>query len=155
MKKPCKLISSILIPLLIGFGGSFFTVSSINSWYSTINKPFFNPPNWIFSPVWTTLFILIGISFYLVWQKDFGKNKKQILAIYFTQLAFNFFWSIFFFALQNPLLAFIEIIILWILIFLNIKVFYKIDKRAGYLLIPYLLWVSFASILNLSIVILN
>jgi len=155
MKTPLKLLISILIPLFIGFSGSFFTVTSIDSWYSTINKPFFNPPNWIFSPVWTTLFILIGISFYLVWQKDFGKNKKEALNIYFSQLFLNFLWSILFFTFQNPLLAFIEILILWLVIFLNIKIFYKIDKKAGYLLIPYILWVSFAALLNFSIFLLN
>ena len=140
---------------MAGFLGSFFTRNSIDSWYKLINKPFFNPPNWIFSPVWTILFIMIGVSFYLVWEKDFGKNKKQTLIVYGMQIGLNFLWSILFFGLRNPLLGLIEIIILWCTILFNILIFHKINKTAGYLLIPYILWVSFATILNLAIFILN
>ncbi|MEM2121650.1 MAG: TspO/MBR family protein [Candidatus Woesearchaeota archaeon] len=135
-----------------------FTSKSVNTWYPTLNKPFFNPPNYLFAPVWTTLFLLIGISFYFVWKKDFGKKRKTkflCLSIYFTQLFFNFLWSFLFFGLKNPLLAFVDIIFLWFLILTNIIVFYKINKISGYLLIPYLLWVSFATILNYYIIILN
>ncbi len=155
MKKIFKLLISVVIPLLIGFLGSFFTSSSVNSWYETINKPFFNPPNWVFGPVWTVIFILIGISFYLIWEKDFGKNKKKVISIYFYQLFLNFLWSILFFGLKAPLLAVIEIIVLWFFILKNMNVFYKISKTAGYLFIPYLLWVSFATILNFAIVLIN
>jgi len=163
MKKIFKFIISIAIPLIIGFLGSFFTSGSVNSWYTTINKPSFNPPNWIFGPVWTILFIMIGLSFYLVWIKDFGKQgrkqnekqKKRIIGVYCVQLALNFLWSVFFFGLRNPLLSFMEIIILWFFIITNIILFYRVSEKAGYLLIPYLLWVSFAAILNFAIVILN
>lgn len=150
-----KLIVSILIPLIVGFAGSFFTSSSINTWYSTINKPSFNPPNWLFAPVWTLLFILIGISFYLVWNKDFGNIKSWALLIYGANLALNLLWSLLFFGLRKPYLALIEIVILWFVILGNIIVFYRISRTAGLLLIPYLLWVTFASFLNYNIYILN
>jgi benzodiazapine receptor len=155
MNKIFKLFISISIPLLIGFSSSFFTLESINSWYMTLEKPFFNPPNWIFGPVWTILYILIGISFFLIWQekKILTLSKENI--IFSCQLFLNFIWSILFFGLQSPLLSLIDIIFLWILIYLNIYFFWKIRNLAGYILIPYILWVSFATILNLSIVILN
>lgn len=143
------------MPLIIGFVASFFTQSSVDTWYQTIDKPVFNPPDWVFAPVWTLLYILIGIAFYLVWEKNFGSNKKKVLTIYFVQLFLNFLWSLLFFGLQSPILGLIEIVILWIFIFMNIKVFYKVTKPAGYLLIPYLIWVSYALLLNLSIVIIN
>lgn len=144
-----KLILSIGLCLGVGIVGSFFTTSSIPTWYATLNKPFFSPPNFIFAPVWTTLYILMGISLYLVWQKG------KVPTIFWIQLILNFLWSILFFGLKNPVLGFVEIVVLWITIFLTIKNFYPISKWAAYLLIPYLLWVTFASILNLSIVILN
>lgn len=150
-----RLSISILIPLAIGFLGSYFTATSIDTWYTQIQKPFFNPPNWIFAPVWTTLFILMGISFFLVWQKNFGKEKTKLLTIYTLQLTLNFFWSVFFFGMQNPILAFGEILILLGLIATNIWIFFKVSKIAGYLLIPYFLWVCFASLLNGSIAYLN
>lgn len=155
MKNIFRLIISILIPLIIGFAGSFFTASSVDSWYATINKPSFNPPGWIFAPVWTTLYILIGLSFYLVWRNNFGEARKKVISIYFMQLIFNLLWSVLFFGLKSPLLGFIDIILLLIFIIANTIIFYKISKTAGYLLIPYLLWVSFASILNFSIFLLN
>jgi len=150
-----KLIVAILVPLIVGFIGSFFTSSSVTNWYSTINRPYFNPPNWLFAPVWTVLFVLIGISFYLVWDKGFGNIKARALSIYGANLGLNLLWSLLFFGLRNPFLAFIEIIILWFVILANIMVFYKVSKAAGLLLIPYILWVSFASVLNYYIYILN
>jgi len=148
-----KLIFAILIVQLAGFLGSLFTITSTGSWYSEIVKPEFNPPNAVFGPVWTTLYLLIGISLYLVLISK--KPKKTALYLFFTQLVLNTLWSILFFGLQNPLFAFIEIIILWISILLTIIYFYRINKKAAYLLIPYILWVTFAAILNLSIYILN
>ncbi|MFH2020421.1 MAG: DUF1295 domain-containing protein [archaeon] len=143
---------SILLCLSAGFFGSFFTFTSIGSWYSTLNKPFFNPPNWLFGPVWTTLYILIGISLYIAIKN--GADKKAII-VFGVQLALNTLWSILFFGLRNPLVAFIEIIILWITILINIILFKKFSKSAAYFLIPYLLWVSFAAVLNFFIVALN
>lgn len=155
MNKYFKLILAIWLPLLIGFVSSYFTFTSIDSWYLTLNKPSFNPPNWIFWPVWTTLYILIWISFYIVWNKWFWKEELKLKIVYFLQLFLNFTWSLTFFYLENPLLWFINIIILWLLIIYNIILFYKVDKKAWLIFIPYLLWVSFASILNLSLYILN
>ena len=155
MKNTFKLIISVLIPLIIGFLGSFFTASSVDSWYTTINKPSFNPPGWIFAPVWTTLYILIGLSFYLVWKKIFGEERKKVIIVYSMQLLLNLLWSVLFFGLRSPLLGLIDIIILIAFIIANTIIFYKISKTAGYLLIPYLLWVSFASVLNFSIFLLN
>lgn len=150
-----KLAISVIIPLVIGFIGSFFTSRSVNTWYTTINKPAFNPPNWIFGPVWTILFILMGISLYLVWSLGFGKNEWLTTGIFSVNLLLNLLWSLLFFGLRSPFLALMDIMALWVIILVNIIVFYNISKTAGILLVPYLLWVSFASILNYYIYILN
>lgn len=153
MKNYLKLIIAIIICQLAGFIGSIFTTSSINNWYQTLLRPSFAPPNYLFAPVWTFLFLLMGISLYLILNKK--KMYKFALSLFSIQLLLNILWSFFFFGLKNPLFAFIEIIILWIFILLTIIYFYKIDKLASYLLIPYLAWVSFAAILNYSFYILN
>ncbi len=144
-----KLILSIGLCLGAGILGSFFTVSAIPTWYQTLNKPSFSPPNWIFGSVWTILYFLMGISLYLVW------TKRTVPTVFWIQLILNALWSIIFFGMRNPTLALVDIVALWIAIVLTIKSFYRINKLAGKLLIPYLLWVSFATILNLSIVLLN
>jgi len=150
--KILKLIISILICQGAGAIGSLFTSPAISTWYATIQKPSFNPPNWIFAPVWTLLFLLMGISLYLIWSKGFkDKEIKTAIFIFFAQLILNIFWSILFFGLQSPLYAFIEIIILWVAILFTIISFYKISKTAAFLLLPYILWVSFAGYLNYSI----
>lgn len=154
--KIIKLVAAVLFCQLAGIIGSIFTVSAISGWYSTIQKPLFNPPNWVFAPVWTTLFLLMGISLYLIWIK--GLEKKEIklaVSVFGLQLALNVLWSILFFGLKNPFLALIEIILLWIAILAATILFYKISKKAGLLLIPYLLWVAFAAFLNYSIWMLN
>ncbi len=156
MKKFIKLVIAILISLMAGVIGSFFTFDSIEDWYQFLDKPVLNPPNWIFGPVWVLLYILMGIALYLVWRKDFSKKEVKIaIGLFSIQLVLNAFWSIIFFGLQNPFLAFLEIIVLWILILLTTNKFYLISKSAGYLLIPYIIWVSFAVYLNVSIWLLN
>ena len=151
-----KLIASILICLMAGFIGSFFTSPAIPNWYQGIEKPSFNPPSWVFAPVWTSLYILMGIALYLIWVKGLEKKENKIaIGVFGIQLVLNSLWSILFFGLQNPFFAFIEIIILWTAILASILLFYRIDKRAAYLLIPYILWVSFASFLNYTIWTLN
>lgn len=151
-----KLIVSIAIPLLAGFIGSMFTMSGISPWYSLLNKPLLNPPSWVFSPVWTSLFILMGISLYLIWSKNIDEKKKRIPLFFFTvQLFLNMLWSLLFFTLRNPLYAFVEILVLWLTILFMIMSFYKISKTAAYLQVPYLLWVSFAAYLNFMIALLN
>ncbi len=156
MKQPLKLVLSIGVCLMAGVVGSVFNIAAIPTWYTTINKPFFNPPNWVFGPVWTTLFILMGISLYLVWRE--GSKKKEVrkgLGLFRFQLLLNVLWSGLFFGLRSPALGFIGIVALWVMIFLTIKQFNKVSKEAAWLLIPYIAWVSFASILNLSIWALN
>lgn len=148
-----KLLFSVFLCLSAGFVGSFFTAPAIPAWYASLNKPVFNPPNWIFAPVWTALFILMGVSLYLIWMRKEADSKPMI--IFFIQLGFNLCWSILFFALKSPISALIDIVILWWLILFTILEFLKISKTAGYLLFPYLAWVSFALVLNFSIVILN
>jgi tryptophan-rich sensory protein len=148
-----KLIVSIAIPLIAGFIGSIFTTKSIPNWYATIQKPSFNPPNWIFGPVWTTLFILMGIALYLVWTS--GKANNAALWIFGIQLALNVLWSIIFFGLHSPLWAFVDIIALWLAILATIISFFSVSPPAAYLLVPYILWVSFATILNWKIMVLN
>jgi benzodiazapine receptor len=150
------LIIFIVISQLAGFIGSLATTPSIPTWYASLNKPPFNPPNWLFAPVWLTLFLLMGFAAYLVWQTGWQKTKvKQALALFFVQLLFNVAWSFLFFYLKSPLFALIEIIILWLLILTTLISFTKINRFAGWLLVPYLLWVSFASILNFAIFKLN
>ena len=154
--KILKLIASILICQGVGSIGALFTSPAISTWYTTIQKPSFNPPNWIFAPVWTLLFLMMGISLYFVWNKGWEDKKIKIAVFIFSaQIALNIFWSLLFFGLQSPFYAFIEIIILWLAILLTIISFYKISKIATYLLLPYILWVSFAAVLNFSILILN
>lgn len=151
-----KLIISVAIPLLAGFIGSFFTSATVDTWYQTLTKPSFNPPGWIFGPVWTLLFILMGLALYLVWNQGWKKPEVRIGIYFFAgQMFLNVLWSFLFFYFQNPLYSFIEIIILWLAIFGTIITFYKVDKRTLYLLLPYILWVSFAAVLNLAIVLLN
>ena len=150
-----SLLLSIIIPQIIGGAGAYFTMSSVNNWYLTLNKPVWNPPSWVFGPVWTLLYALMGIAAFMIWRKRKTIQVKKALWLYGLQLLLNLLWSILFFGKMSPEMAFIEIIFLWVLIFLTIKAFYKIDKVAAYLLIPYLLWVTFASILNLTIWILN
>lgn len=130
--------------------GSFFTRSSVTTWYRTLEQPPLSPPSWVFGPVWTILFLLMGISLYLIWdnKKPHHKQKMEIITIFCIQLVLNFYWSVLFFGLKNVGAAFINIIILWISILATIIVFSLISKKAAYLLIPYLLWVSFATYLN-------
>ena len=154
--KALKLISAVAICLVAGFIGSIFTTPAIPTWYAGLNKPSFNPPNWIFAPVWTTLFILMGIAVFLVWEKR-GESKLAQYGIYLfgLQLAMNTLWSILFFGMQSPLAALFDIAVLWVLILACIITFWKVAKLAGWLMLPYILWVSFASILNAYIVLLN
>jgi len=151
-----KLLISIVICELAGAVGSIYTTSAIKGWYNFLNKPSFNPPNWIFGPVWTTLFVLMGISLYIIWSKGLDKKENKIAVYVFAgQLVLNVFWSVLFFGFHSPVFAFVEIIFLWLAILWTIIKFYKISKTAAYLLFPYILWVSFASVLNLFIAILN
>ena len=142
-----RLIAAIALPFAAGAIGSYFTFPNIESWYANLTKPSFSPSNWLFGPAWTTLYILMGISLYLVW--------KKYLKLFILHLGLNAFWSIAFFGLHNILLALIVIIALWLIIAYMIIKFYKVNKLASYLLIPYLAWVSFAGYLNFTLLTLN
>lgn len=151
-----KLIISLVLVTFAGFLGSVFTTSSVTTWYPSLIKPSFNPPSWLFGPVWTILYIMIGVSLFLVWKsKAKADVKRKSYWIFGFQLLFNILWSVAFFGMHNSALALGVIALLLISIIINIYVFYKISKSAGYLLIPYLVWVSFASVLNFAIWWLN
>ena len=151
-----RLIVSLLLPQLAGLFGAIFTTTAIPTWYAALEKPVFNPPNWIFGPVWTLLYILMGISVYLVWQQC-GKRKgvENSLYLFWVHLIFNAFWSVIFFGLKDLALALVIILAIWAMILWMMIRFWRIDKRAALLLTPYLLWVSFATVLNYSILVLN
>ena len=151
-----KLIISISISELAGVIGSFFTTPSIPTWYAGLTKPAISPPNWIFGPVWITLFALMGIATFLIWEKGLNRTGVKIaLSIFMGQLMLNILWSFIFFGRQNPGGALIEIIFLWISILITIITFAKISKPAAWLLVPYAVWVTFAIFLNYSIWTLN
>ncbi|MFZ1535277.1 MAG: TspO/MBR family protein [Chitinophagaceae bacterium] len=156
MNNTSKLIISIIIPVAIGATAGFFTATGVESWYQTINKPSWNPPGWIFAPVWTTLYVMMGIALFLVWKSNAREGLKKNANTFFAiQLILNFFWSFIFFDQQQPGWALVEIIIMWIAILLTIFAFAKVNKTAAWLLVPYISWVSFATILNYTIWKLN
>jgi tryptophan-rich sensory protein len=151
-----KLVISILIPLIAGFIGSFATLDGVTSFFNVLNKPAWTPPGWAFAPIWTTLYILMGIALFLVWQKGFERRDVKIaMAVFGVQIILNVLWSVIFFGFRSITGGLIEIIFLWIAILVNIIVFYKISKTAGLLLIPYIIWVTIASYLTYTIYLLN
>ena len=151
-----KLAGAILFCLIAGSLGSLVTINGPGSWYATLQKPFFAPPNWVFAPVWITLFILMGIALYLVWQCGTENREVKIaLGIFGVQFALNVIWSFLFFGLESSLLGLIDIILLWVMIVVTIRAFYRVKKSAAYLLIPYLAWVSLASALNGAVYFMN
>jgi translocator protein len=154
MNNTIKLIISIIIPQAVGGLGALVTVSSVESWYQTINKPSFTPPSWVFGPAWTTLYLLMGIALFLIWKSN-HPMKKTALWLFGIQLFLNGIWSPAFFGLESPILGLVVIVPLWIMIVVCIKVFFPINKAASYLMVPYLLWVSFATALNAAIWYLN
>lgn len=149
-----RLIKNILLPLIVGTVSGLLTRSGVQAFTQTAVKPFFMPPNWLFPVAWTILYILMGYAAYL-YNIGFSAEKKVASFIYCTQLFFNFMWSFIFFNATNYLFAFIWIIILWVLIIANTILFYKENKPAGFLFVPYLIWVTFAAILNFSVFLLN
>ena len=150
-----KLIIVCILCFSVGLIGSFFT-TALSDWYQNLKKPSFNPPNWVFGPVWTALYIMMGISAFIVWQNGLDSYLVKIaLGIFLIQLFLNAIWTPLFFGLKSPLLAFIDIVLLWFGILFTIFRFYGLSKSAALLLIPYLLWVTFASILNFAVLLLN
>jgi tryptophan-rich sensory protein len=151
-----KFVISIFLCQMAGVIGGLFTASSVDTWYATLTKPSFNPPNWLFSPVWITLYGLMGIALFLVWRKGFQTQGVRGAIFFFgVQLALNTMWSMLFVGLKMPFVAFIEILILWAFVGITLLKFRKISRWGGYLLLPYLLWVGFAAVLNFFLWYLN
>jgi tryptophan-rich sensory protein len=156
MKNWMKLLISLGLPLAAGAIAGMFTTSEINGWFQTIKKPAWQPPNWVFGPVWTVLYVLMGIAFYLIWKTDVPvKQKRMAITLWIVQLVFNFFWSYIFFKKHQIDWALGEIVVLWFFILLTILSFGRISKTAAWMMVPYISWVTFASLLTLSIYQLN
>lgn len=157
MQKYLRIVYVVAICLAVGYLSSLVTAESVKTWYPTLKKTFFNPPNWIFAPVWSLLYVLMGIAGGLVWNQLENNRElvKKGLFFFTVQLLLNALWSYLFFGLHNILLAVIEIILLWLIVFETYLIFKKIDKTAAKLFIPYILWISFATILTIFIYILN
>lgn len=151
-----KLVVSILACQCAGLIGSIFTMPAIPTWYETSAKPSFTPPSWLFAPAWVTLYILMGVAAFLIWRKGLDiRNVESALIIFLVQLVLNALWSAIFFGAKSLIGGAVVIVLLWIAILFTILRFFKISAAAGGLLIPYILWVSFASVLNISILALN
>ena len=155
MNKLLKLLLSIVLCEGVGILGSIFTIPSITTWYFHLNKPEFSPPNWVFGPVWIILYLLMGVSLYLILEKKLKKEKNTLLIVFLVQLFLNFLWSIIFFGMHLPIWAFVEIAFLWGSIVWLVINFWRFSKSASLILVPYLCWVSFAAILNLTVAIIN
>ena len=156
MNNTLKLIIAIAIPLIVGGTSGFFTATGVESWYQTIARPTWNPPGWLFGPVWTTLYVMMGISLFLVWKEDTSVELKKIgIALFAVQLVLNFFWSFIFFNQHQIGWALVEIAAMWVFILLTIFAFAQVNKAAAWLLVPYISWVSYATILNYTIWQLN
>lgn len=150
-----KLIIICTVILALGYSGSFF-VREANDWYETLKKPVFTPPAWVFGPVWTVLYLLMGVALFLVLRSGTGTAKgKTAVACFILQFVFNLLWTPLFFGLKQPWIAFGNIVILWLAVLATIGSFHRVSKIAGLLLVPYFIWISFAAILNVSICILN
>lgn len=157
MQKIVRIILVVCTCVAVGYLSGEVTKDSVGSWYPTLEKPFFNPPNWLFAPVWTILYIMMGVAGGMVWNhiETQPKEVKKAFLFFVIQLALNALWSYLFFGLRNPLLALIEIIVLWLMVYETYVVFKPINKTAAWLLLPYLAWVAFATLLNASIWWLN
>lgn len=151
-----KLVTSVVVCQLAGLIGSVFTASSVSTWYAALRKPSFTPPGWVFGPVWISLYAMMGVAAYLIWRSGVSHREVRIaLTLFVAQLIVNAFWSAMFFGLKSPLAGLVDISVLWVLILLTIFYFLKVSTTAGLLLVPYVLWVSFAAILNYSIWAMN
>jgi translocator protein len=150
-----KLIISIALPLLVGAVAGMFTAKAVPEWYAGLNRPAFSPPNWLFGPVWTTLYLVMGISVFLVWKQSPSDDRNISLIVFLVQLILNFAWSFLFFYFKLIGIALVEIVLLWFTIIIMIIQFYKVLPIAAYINIPYLLWVSFATVLNAAYYLLN
>jgi tryptophan-rich sensory protein len=155
MLQPAKLAGSIAVSFAAGAVGSLATIPNIPTWYMSLHKPFFNPPNWIFGPVWTLLYLLVAISLYLVWTAQYKASKKNALGVFGIQLLLNAAWTVVFFGAHMTVVGVVVILLLLGSILLTVKLFWPISKVAVYLLIPYAVWVAFATALTIAIAVLN
>lgn len=155
VKQILKLVASLLLPLGVGGIAGMFTSEVIPGWYASLNQPSFNPPNWIFGPVWTTLYTILGISLFLIWKLPASKQRNQAILIFMVQLFLNFCWSFFFFYFKMISIALADIFFLWVMIVFMMVRFNKLKPLAACINIPYLLWVTFASALNAAYFFLN
>jgi benzodiazapine receptor len=156
MAKVGRLICSVAVCLLIGFLGSFVTRNYITTWYDQLSRPSFTPPDWTFGVVWPVLYVIMGISAFLIWNEGFNRRQVKVaLSVFALQLILNGLWSPIFFGLHMIGPALVEIIMLWAAILLTIFAFWRLSKSAALLLLPYILWVSFAVVLNVSLFLLN
>ena len=150
------LVLAVVVCQLAGLFGSLYTFDAIPTWYASLEKPFFSPPNWVFGPVWITLYTLMGLAVYLVWRQGWDNIEVKKGVFFFSvQLVLNALWSFIFFGLRDPAKAFFEIALLWLAIVVTMRQFWKVSKKAYWLMVPYLAWVTFAAILNLFIWQLN
>lgn len=151
-----KLVVSCAVPFLTGLMGEPFVTEVHDHWYVNLHKPFFNPPDWAFAPVWMMLYVMMGVSSFLIWRKDLeDKSVRVAMTWYIIQIILNAIWTPLFFGMQSPLLGLIDVIPLLVAIIVTIVLFFKISTPAGLLLVPYLVWVAFATVLNASIYLLN
>jgi benzodiazapine receptor len=150
-----KLLVSLALPLGLGAIAGLFTAEAVPEWYATLNRPSFAPPNWVFGPVWTTLYVLMGISLFLIWKQPKSKKRDQAVLVFFVQLALNFGWSFIFFYFNRIGLALVEVVLLWVSIVVMLVLFYKIKPLAAFINIPYWLWVTFATVLTAAYFWLN
>lgn len=148
-------IISILIAQLAGLVGSIFTMPAITTWYAELAKPSFTPPSYVFGPAWAMLYTLMGLAAYRIWEKRSTSGARRALVLYGTQLVLNALWSYAFFGMHNPLAGVGVIVLLWIVVFVTMIFFYRVDKTAGWLLVPYVVWISFAGALNYAVWMLN
>jgi tryptophan-rich sensory protein len=155
-KSALRLIAAIVLCELVGGLGSVFTIPAINTWYAALSKPAFNPPNWLFGPVWTMLYLIMGVALYLVWERGVSKKGVAVaMETFGVQLFLNFMWSVLFFGLRSPLYGLIGIAFLFVAILATAAMFFRVSRAAGMLMLPYLAWVAFAALLNFYVFILN
>jgi benzodiazapine receptor len=151
-----KLLVSLVIPQLVGISAGLVTAQGTRDWYPLLAKPAFTPPSWLFAPVWTALYLMMGIACYLVWKRGTGQPGVLVaLLAYGTQLTLNWLWSILFFGLRSPLAGLVDIVVLFLAIAFTARLFRTVSRPAGFLLLPYLVWVGFATVLNFEIWRLN
>lgn len=151
-----KLLASLAVVVAAGGVGSLATTRAIPTWYRGLAKPSFNPPDWLFGPAWTVLYLLMAVAAFLVWKQGFNSSGvKLALAVFLVQLALNALWSILFFGMRSPLAGLVNITVLWLVILATIVLFFRVSVLAGVLLLPYIAWVSFAAVLNAAVFLLN